>query len=312
MVGGLADWFAVVAIFRHPLGVPIPHTAIIPERKEQFGETLGDFIQTSFLTPDAVVERVRPGRRRRAARRVGWPTRPTPTGSPATSPTAPSRSPTSSGRRTCTSAFDGIVRQRLESTPVGPAGRPRPRGRHPGRAPRRAGRRRPRRPGPLPRRAPGRAPRPVPGQGAVVAARRGRGPHLRAPPRRRPHRARRHGPPTRPRPAPAPRRAHRPAGPRPPDLTRAAGPRATASPTTSSSSRSCGPGRPGCGRRPRPPSAPRPPIRGPPCASSWPRASPGWASGCWTSRRCRPRSRPAPRRACATWSCTSAARSPSW
>src|SRR5688500_11713580 len=59
MVGGLADWFAVVALFRHPLGIPIPHTAIITERKEQFGETLGDFIQTSFLTPDAVAERVR-------------------------------------------------------------------------------------------------------------------------------------------------------------------------------------------------------------------------------------------------------------
>ena len=59
MIGGLADWFAVVALFRHPLGLPIPHTAVIIERKRQFGETLGDFIQTSFLTPDAVVERVR-------------------------------------------------------------------------------------------------------------------------------------------------------------------------------------------------------------------------------------------------------------
>ncbi len=58
MVGGLADWFAVVALFRHPLGLPIPHTAIITERKAQFGETLGEFIQSSFLTPDAVVERV--------------------------------------------------------------------------------------------------------------------------------------------------------------------------------------------------------------------------------------------------------------
>src|SRR5881275_1975021 len=52
MVGGLADWLAVTALFRHPLGVPIPHTAIIPERKDQFGETLGEFIQDSFLTPD--------------------------------------------------------------------------------------------------------------------------------------------------------------------------------------------------------------------------------------------------------------------
>jgi uncharacterized membrane-anchored protein YjiN (DUF445 family) len=59
MVGGLADWFAVVALFRHPLGVPIPHTAIITERKAQFGETLGEFIQSSFLTGDAVAERVR-------------------------------------------------------------------------------------------------------------------------------------------------------------------------------------------------------------------------------------------------------------
>jgi uncharacterized membrane-anchored protein YjiN (DUF445 family) len=62
MVGGLADWFAVVVLFRHPLGVPIPHTAIIPTRKEQFGETLGDFVQSSFLTPDAIVERVRAAR----------------------------------------------------------------------------------------------------------------------------------------------------------------------------------------------------------------------------------------------------------
>ena len=66
MVGGLADWFAVVALFRHPLGVPIPHTAIITERKEQFGETLGEFIESSFLTSDAIAERVlaaRPGAR---------------------------------------------------------------------------------------------------------------------------------------------------------------------------------------------------------------------------------------------------------
>jgi len=58
MVGGLADWFAVTALFRRPLGLPIPHTAIIPERKDQFGETLGGFIQDSFLTPDSIVARV--------------------------------------------------------------------------------------------------------------------------------------------------------------------------------------------------------------------------------------------------------------
>jgi uncharacterized membrane-anchored protein YjiN (DUF445 family) len=59
MVGGLADWFAVTALVRHPLGMPIPHTAIIPERKDQFGATLGEFVQESFLSPEAITERVR-------------------------------------------------------------------------------------------------------------------------------------------------------------------------------------------------------------------------------------------------------------
>lgn len=59
MVGALADWFAVVALFRHPLGIPIPHTAIIPKRKDQIGLALGRFVQESFLTRDNVVERVR-------------------------------------------------------------------------------------------------------------------------------------------------------------------------------------------------------------------------------------------------------------
>ena len=58
MVGGLADWFAVVALFRHPLGIPIPHTAVIVEKKDQFAETLGEFIQDTFLTPEAVVARI--------------------------------------------------------------------------------------------------------------------------------------------------------------------------------------------------------------------------------------------------------------
>jgi uncharacterized membrane-anchored protein YjiN (DUF445 family) len=62
MVGGLADWFAVTALFRHPLGLPIPHTAIIAERKDQFGRTLGDFVQANFLTPEVVLERFRTAR----------------------------------------------------------------------------------------------------------------------------------------------------------------------------------------------------------------------------------------------------------
>ena len=59
MVGGLADWFAVVAIFRHPLGIPIPHTAVIVSRKDAFGETLGQFVQQHFLSPATVGPRIR-------------------------------------------------------------------------------------------------------------------------------------------------------------------------------------------------------------------------------------------------------------
>ncbi len=54
MVGALADWFAVTALFRHPLGIPIPHTAIIPTRKDEIGRTLGEFVETEFLRGDVV------------------------------------------------------------------------------------------------------------------------------------------------------------------------------------------------------------------------------------------------------------------
>ncbi|HLZ78012.1 MAG TPA: DUF445 family protein, partial [Sphingomonas sp.] len=50
MVGGLADWFAVTALFRHPLGLPIPHTAIIPAQKERLGRALGRFVATHVFT----------------------------------------------------------------------------------------------------------------------------------------------------------------------------------------------------------------------------------------------------------------------
>jgi uncharacterized membrane-anchored protein YjiN (DUF445 family) len=59
MVGGLADWFAVTALFRHPLGVPIPHTAIIPRNKDRIGETLAQFLRDNFLTPSVVARRMR-------------------------------------------------------------------------------------------------------------------------------------------------------------------------------------------------------------------------------------------------------------
>ncbi len=54
MVGALADWFAVTALFRHPLGIPIPHTAIIPNRKDEIGRTLGEFVETNFLSGEIV------------------------------------------------------------------------------------------------------------------------------------------------------------------------------------------------------------------------------------------------------------------
>jgi len=59
MVGGVADWFAVTALFRHPLGLPIPHTALIVERKDQFAGTLGQFVQENFLNADVLAERIR-------------------------------------------------------------------------------------------------------------------------------------------------------------------------------------------------------------------------------------------------------------
>jgi uncharacterized membrane-anchored protein YjiN (DUF445 family) len=59
MVGGLADWFAVTALFRHPLGFPIPHTAIIPRNKDRIGEALANFIRENFLTPSVVARRMR-------------------------------------------------------------------------------------------------------------------------------------------------------------------------------------------------------------------------------------------------------------
>jgi uncharacterized membrane-anchored protein YjiN (DUF445 family) len=59
MIGGVADWFAVTALFRRPLGLPIPHTALLVERKDQFAATLGQFVQENFLNADVLAERVR-------------------------------------------------------------------------------------------------------------------------------------------------------------------------------------------------------------------------------------------------------------
>lgn len=74
MVGGLADWFAVTALFRHPLGIPIPHTAIVPRRKDRVGRTLGAFVQRNFLTREVIEGRLRT--LRVAERLASWIARP--------------------------------------------------------------------------------------------------------------------------------------------------------------------------------------------------------------------------------------------
>jgi uncharacterized membrane-anchored protein YjiN (DUF445 family) len=70
MIGGVADWFAVTALFRRPLGLPIPHTALIVESKDQFAATLGQFVQENFLNADVLAERIRSARI--AARLAAW------------------------------------------------------------------------------------------------------------------------------------------------------------------------------------------------------------------------------------------------
>jgi uncharacterized membrane-anchored protein YjiN (DUF445 family) len=70
MVGGIADWFAVTALFRRPLGLPIPHTALIVERKDQFAATLGQFVQENFLSADVLAERI--GAARLVPRLSSW------------------------------------------------------------------------------------------------------------------------------------------------------------------------------------------------------------------------------------------------
>ena len=70
MVGAIADWFAVVALFRHPLGLPIPHTAIIPSNKDRIGAKLAGFICNNFLSTPQVLAKLRAVRSRGASGRL--------------------------------------------------------------------------------------------------------------------------------------------------------------------------------------------------------------------------------------------------
>src|SRR6195952_1329121 len=58
MVGAIADWFAVTALFRHPLGLPIPHTALVPRKKDEFGKSLEEFFAENFLNESVIRERL--------------------------------------------------------------------------------------------------------------------------------------------------------------------------------------------------------------------------------------------------------------
>ena len=59
IVGGLADWFAITVLFRNPLGIPIPHTAILPNNKDRIGRSLGSFVERNFLVPEIILPKLR-------------------------------------------------------------------------------------------------------------------------------------------------------------------------------------------------------------------------------------------------------------
>lgn len=61
IIGGLADWFAITALFRHPFGIPIPHTAILPSNKDRIGRSLGSFVERNFLVPEVILPKLRKG-----------------------------------------------------------------------------------------------------------------------------------------------------------------------------------------------------------------------------------------------------------
>jgi uncharacterized membrane-anchored protein YjiN (DUF445 family) len=119
MVGALADWFAVTALFRYPLGLPIPHTAIIPKRKDQIGRSLGDFVQNHFLTKEVLTERLRGAH---IGRRLGMWLREPENAERAADAVADAMRGTIEvlDDRDVQDAIGGLVERRLEATPVAP------------------------------------------------------------------------------------------------------------------------------------------------------------------------------------------------
>jgi uncharacterized membrane-anchored protein YjiN (DUF445 family) len=119
MVGALADWFAVTALFRYPLGIPIPHTAIIPRRKDQIGRSLGQFVQEHFLTKEVLAERLHGAH---VGRRLGLWLREPENAERAADAVADAMRGTISvlDDRDVQDAIGGLVQRRLEDTPVAP------------------------------------------------------------------------------------------------------------------------------------------------------------------------------------------------
>jgi uncharacterized membrane-anchored protein YjiN (DUF445 family) len=119
MVGALADWFAVTALFRHPLRIPIPHTAIIPRRKDQIGRSLGEFVETNFLTQEVLGERLAHAD---IGRRLGdWLTRPA-NAARASEALGDALKGTLEvlDDREVQHGMEGVVRRRIAQTPVAP------------------------------------------------------------------------------------------------------------------------------------------------------------------------------------------------
>lgn len=119
MVGALADWFAVTALFRHPLRLPIPHTAIIPRRKDQIGRSLGTFVGENFLTAEVLGERLEQAQ---IGRRTGeWLARPE-NAAKASEALGDALKGTLEvlDDREVQHGLEGVVRRRIADTPVSP------------------------------------------------------------------------------------------------------------------------------------------------------------------------------------------------
>jgi len=119
MIGALADWFAVTALFRHPLGVPIPHTAIVPKRKDQVGRALGNFVQKHFLSADVVGNKLRSARI--AERLADWITQPENARRVARqTAVALAAGAKATREETIEDLIEGAVTRKIEKTPVAP------------------------------------------------------------------------------------------------------------------------------------------------------------------------------------------------